>query len=165
MHTEKTHNFMHLLREIMHGADMRSRRLLREMGLSSTQAGVLRALSDGEPQSAGDLARSLSLTGATLTGVLDRMEARRWIERIRSAEDKRRMEVRILPAGMTKLNESAEKFQDPLTKGFGELSDPEQQHILEALSRVTALFDKPAPDAGPFPFYLNEPKNLPKEPV
>lgn len=149
----------------MHGADMRSRRLLRELGLSSTQAGVLRALSDGTPQSAGDLARSLSLTGATLTGVLDRLEARAWIERIRSAEDKRRMEVRILPDGLAKLTESAEKFQDPLTKGFGGLSEPEQIHILEALSRVTTLFDKPAPDTGPFPFYLNEPENTQKESV
>jgi len=164
MQTEQTLEFLRFLREIMHGADMRSRRLLRELGLSSTQAGVLRALSDGNPQSAGDLARSLSLTGATLTGVLDRLEARAWIERLRSPEDKRRMEVRILPAGLEKLAESAEKFQDPLTRGFGGLSESEQLQILKALSRVTGLFDTPAPDASPFPFYLNEPEPIPKEP-
>lgn len=149
----------------MHGADRRSRRLLRELGLSSTQAGVLRALSDGRAQSAGELARALSLTGATLTGVLDRLEARAWIERLRSSADKRRMEVRILPAGLAKLTETAEKFQDPLTKGFSELSESEQEQILQALVSVTTLFDKPSPEAVPFPFYLNEADILTKDSV
>lgn len=156
MHSENTLEFLRFLREIMHGADMRSRRLLRQLGISSTQAGVLRALSDGQTLSAGHLARSLSLTGATLTGVLDRLEARAWIERVRSSEDKRRMEVRILPAGIAKLAESAEKFQDPLTRGFDDLSPDAQAKILDALSNVTNLFDEPAPTVSPFPFYLNE---------
>jgi DNA-binding MarR family transcriptional regulator len=163
MQTENTLLFLQHLREIMHGADMRSRRLLRELGISSTQAGVLRALSDGETHSAGDLARSLSLTGATLTGVLDRLEARGWLERVRSAKDKRRMEVRILPAGTDKLNETAEKFQDPLTRGFQDLPEPVQSQILNALSRVTTLFDEPEPEEAPFPFYLNGPESLQKE--
>ena len=156
---------MRQLREIMHGADMRSRRLLRELGISSTQAGVLRELSDGQTTSAGELARSLSLTGATLTGVLDRLEMRGWIERVRSAEDKRRVEVRILGEGLKKLNESSEKFQDPLTRGFAALPAPDQLRILKALAQVTSLFDEPAPETAPFPFYLNGPEILSKESV
>lgn len=162
MQTENTLCFLRHLREIMHGADMRSRRLLRELGISSTQAGVLRELSDGKTRSAGDLAKTLSLTGATLTGVLDRLESRGWLERVRSAEDKRRMEVRILPAGADKLNETAEHFQDPLTRGFQDLPEEVQTRILDALSRVTTLFNEPRPDVAPFPFYLNGPESLQK---
>lgn len=163
MQPQNTLDFLAALREIMHRADMRSRRLLRELGISSTQAGVLRALAETSPRSAGDLARILSLTGPTLTGVLDRLESRGWIERIRSPGDKRRMEVRILPDGLNKLNETAEKFQDPLTRGFENLPDSEQHNILHALYAVSGLFHDPLPDPGPFPFYLNEPEPLQKE--
>jgi DNA-binding MarR family transcriptional regulator len=141
MHEKNTFEFLRILREIMHRTDLRSRRLLRELGVSSTQAGVLRALSDGQTRSTGDLALELSLTGATLSGVLDRLEARGWIGRVRSPEDKRRMELRILPPGMDKLHETAARFQDPLTRGFDELPPAQQVKILDALQTVSELFD------------------------
>ena len=163
MHEENTFEFLRFLREIMHRADLRSRRLLRELGLSSTQAGVLRALLDGQIRSAGDLARELSLTGATLSGVLDRLEARGWIERVRSAEDKRRMELRILPAGQEKLHETAERFQDPLTRGFDALPPARQVKILDALQLVSELFEAPADEPGPFPLMWNGAEPEPKD--
>ena len=165
MHEENTFEFLRCLREIMHRTDLRSRRLLRERGVSSTQAGVLRALSDGRTRSAGDLAVELSLTGATLSGVLDRLEARRWIQRVRSPEDKRRMELRILPAGLDKLRETAVRFQDPLTRGFESLPRERQQDLLDALRTVSELFEAPSPDPGPFPPMWNGAESEPKDTV
>lgn len=153
MSDHTTDEVLHLLREIMHRADMRSRRLLREIGLSSTQAGVLRALADGTPKSAGVLARDLSLTGATLSGVLDRLQQRGLVERVRGEPDKRRVDVRILPAGRDRLDEIPRRFHDHFTQAFGTLAETDRHRILQALREVAGMFGgENAPTVPPLPF-------------
>lgn len=132
--------FLKRMRQVMHLADMRSSRLLREVGISSTQAGVLRVLAECEEMTAGELSREICLTGATLTGVLDRLEARGWITRLRRAEDKRQLAVRILPEGLEKLRETETDFADPLTEGFCGLPPSRQEAILDTLSCISGLF-------------------------
>lgn len=136
-----------VLREIMHYADMRSRRLLREIGLSSTQAGVLYALADGEARNAGDIAKSLSLTGATISGVLDRLEQKRMLVRVRRPEDRRMVAVRILPAGRELLEKIPDRFQDHFLKKFEELSEADRARIHLALKEMAGLFGEDA-EAG-----------------
>lgn len=166
MSDQTTDEVLRLLREIMHRADMRSRRLLREIGLSATQAGVLRALSDGEPKSAGALARDLSLTGATLSGVLDRLQGRGFVERLRGEPDKRRVDVRILPAGRERLEEIPRYFHDHFTQTFGKLPASDQHRILHALREVAGMFGgENAPPVPPLPFPLFPPETNSKTKV
>lgn len=131
---------LNVLREIMHYADMRSRRLLREIGLSSTQAGVLHALADGEARNAGEIAKTLSLTGATISGVLDRLEQKGMLVRVRRREDRRMVAVRILPEGRALLEEIPDRFQDHFLKKFEKLSAADRARIHQALNEMAGLF-------------------------
>lgn len=150
MNAIQSSDVLQVLREIMHCADMRSRRLLRESGLSATQAGVLHALRDGEPQTAGALAKQLSVTGATLTGVLDRLEQRGLLTRVRMDLDKRKVAVRISGEGLARLNEIPERFHDHFEQEFNRLPEADRKRIHSALQEVAGLFgsvETPAPEA------------------
>ncbi|MCC5847443.1 MAG: MarR family transcriptional regulator [Verrucomicrobia bacterium] len=140
MKETNSEDVLHVIREIMHFADMRSRRLLREIGLSSTQAGVLHALADGEAHNAGEIAKSLSLTGATISGVLDRLEQKGMLVRVRRQEDRRKVAVRILPKGLALLKEIPDRFQDHFLQKFEELSAADRTRIHQALQEVAGLF-------------------------
>jgi len=49
------------------------------------------------PITAGELARHLGLTAGGATGVIDRLEERGWVRRVRDAHDRRKVIVELVP--------------------------------------------------------------------
>ena len=64
-------------------------RKFRELGVSAEQAHILLLLGLLGPMTIGRLQKQLSLSSATLTGALDRLENQSLIRRVPSPEDKR----------------------------------------------------------------------------
>lgn len=77
------------VRRITRAIDLRSKRLVKETGLTAPQLVVLTTLRrEGQlPPSA--IARAVSLSQPTITTILDRLEAAKLVRRERSATDKR----------------------------------------------------------------------------
>lgn len=72
---------------------------LASIGLTYTQYTVMLVLWERETATLGDIATSLGLDSGTLSPLVKRMEAAGWVERTRSTEDERRLDVRITEAG------------------------------------------------------------------
>lgn len=73
-------------------------KLWREAHLTLTQARLLRSLREG-PIGQSELGRLLNLSPASVTRLIDRLEERGLIARERDPGDRRRVAVRLLPAG------------------------------------------------------------------
>jgi DNA-binding MarR family transcriptional regulator len=73
-------------------------RLWQEARITLTQLSVLRHLRRG-PQTAGHLGQSAGLSPASLTRLVDRLEARGLVRRRRDSADRRVVEIHLLPAG------------------------------------------------------------------
>lgn len=102
------------LRRIMRAVDLYSRRLVTDHGLSSPQLLCLRQLDAQGAIPAGELAAAMSLSPATVCGILDRLEARALVIRKRQTDDKRRVLVRLTSKG----RQTARKAPPPLENGF-----------------------------------------------
>jgi DNA-binding MarR family transcriptional regulator len=74
-------------------------RHIRSLGLTSPQFDVIATLGDTQGMPCRELSEKTLVTKGTLTGVLDRLEARGEIERIPSKEDRRSTIVRLTPKG------------------------------------------------------------------
>jgi DNA-binding MarR family transcriptional regulator len=94
--------------------DLYSRRLVTDHGLSSPQLLCLRQLDTQGAIPAGELAAAMSLSPATVCGILDRLEARGLVIRERQTDDKRRVLVRLTPKG----RQTTRKAPPPLENGF-----------------------------------------------
>lgn len=81
-------------------------RALLPLGISPPQAFALAAiqLSD-EPMTPGRLAGLLAQETQSLTGLVDRMEAQGWVQRMRDLPDRRTIRLALTPAGEAKLGE------------------------------------------------------------
>ena len=66
-------------------------------GLSATDLKALDLLQRRGPLAAGELARETGLATASVTSLIDRLEARRFVERRRDAADRRRVTVVLTP--------------------------------------------------------------------
>ena len=81
-------------------------RALLPLGISPPQAFALAAIKlSPEPMTPGRLAELLAQETQSLTGLVDRMEAQGWVQRVRDLPDRRTIRLAITPAGEAKLTE------------------------------------------------------------
>jgi DNA-binding MarR family transcriptional regulator len=93
-----------LLPRVGAAVDRHRRRLAARHGLTPTAIGVLAALEVGNGPSHRELAARLGLSPATLTPVLDLLEAEGRVRRERDPADRRVVRVRRTPVGRVSLS-------------------------------------------------------------
>ena len=90
-------DFLRLLWSIEHGLQKMSKRMESELGITGPQRLVLRVVGRFPGLSAGELAHIVRLHPSTITGILQRLVARKLIERERDPSDSRRTRLRLNP--------------------------------------------------------------------
>ena len=137
------------LRRIFHAVDRHSRRLARLHGLTEPQAICLRTIDRTSRITPGVLARGVSLSPATVSGILDRLERRGLVKRERTARDRRQVEVCLTDAGCRVLSDSPPPLQERFTRRLADLPAAHQRRIAKALAEVVALLEAEDIDAAP----------------
>ena len=94
------------MREITHAADKHSRYVVKKLGLSSAHIVVLRAIRDLGDGTTRQLSKNVSLSQATVTVLLNKLEQLSLIERQRSAKDRRIVHSKLTKAGLALLDRS-----------------------------------------------------------
>jgi MarR family transcriptional regulator, organic hydroperoxide resistance regulator len=105
-------------------------------GITATQIRLLWRLWDQDGLPISELAEAGEVDGGTITGVLDRLEAKGYTRRERCHEDRRNVRIWLTPLGR--------EVQGPLTGILADLNrqalvglpPPDQKHLLEMLDRV-----------------------------
>ncbi|MCA8901132.1 MAG: MarR family transcriptional regulator [Hyphomonas sp.] len=137
------------LRRIQRVTELASKRLARTAGLTPSQLSVLRILTEFDEVSAGYLADATQLKHATITSLIDKLEAREMISRRKCDEDRRRVWLQLLPAGRAALKESPDPLHEQFAGRFDALPAWQQAMLISALEQVTALLDAEDLEAAP----------------
>jgi len=87
------------LQRATHAAGVRLETLLAESRVSQGEAHVLALLSDGGEHTVGDLQRGLAHRPSTLSGILDRLEARKLVRRVLNTADRRSFLISLTRSG------------------------------------------------------------------
>ncbi|MCP5187545.1 MAG: MarR family transcriptional regulator [Pseudomonadales bacterium] len=137
------------LRRVIRATDLHSRHLARTTGLTAPQMLLLQAIRDSGQVTIGELARQVSLSQATVTTILDRLEARGLAYRQRSEQDKRKVHALLTPEGAAVLQDAPLPLQEQFAARFAALQDWEQAMMIAALQRVAYMMDAEDIDASP----------------
>ncbi|MFH1982409.1 MAG: MarR family transcriptional regulator [Pseudomonadota bacterium] len=137
------------LRRIIQSIDLHSRDLMKRFGLTIPQLMILNEIERAHDISASDLARAVSLSQATVTGILERLENRGLITRKRSESDRRRIHVRATDPGRALLDAAPPLMQESFTHQFSMLASWEQHMILAAVERIAVMMNARRIDAAP----------------
>jgi DNA-binding MarR family transcriptional regulator len=136
------------LRRVIRAVDLHSRTLVESHGLTGPQALILKALQNGS-LAAGELAARVNLSQGTVTDILNRLEQRGRIKRIRDTADRRRVLVEATEAGLAVLDKSPPLLQERFALRFNSLQDWEQSQLLSSLQRIAGMMDAEDIDAAP----------------
>lgn len=109
---------------------------LRPWNLSSSQAAALAALVEHGPQRMSDVARYLLQQTQTTTDLVDRLEQRGLVRRIRHATDRRVVLVEATDAARALLDEIGDAGWTVGREALGSLSDAEIKQLTSAARRV-----------------------------
>lgn len=137
------------LRRIIRAVDLHSKKLMQISGLTGPQLMVLLAIGPEDAMTAGNLARSVSLSQGTVTSILDRMEKRGYVQRTRDQEDKRKVLISLSLEGREALDAAPRPLQESFIEAFQGLSDWEQNLLLSSLQRVAEMMDAQHLDVAP----------------
>ncbi|MCB2184808.1 MAG: MarR family transcriptional regulator [Deltaproteobacteria bacterium] len=123
--------------------DLHSRHLAGAFQLTGPQLFCLRTLLRLGPLPPSALAREVSLSQATVTGILDRLENRHLVERARSSRDRRQVIVSVTPQGQELSAAAPPLLQDSLAHHLAELPQEEQANIDQVLRWVVEMMETP----------------------
>ena len=118
----------------------RQRRALVDHGcfrqISSTQLHVLYTLGTNGAMPMSRLADQLDVSLPNVTGLIERMFERGYVERVRSDDDRRVVEVRITGAGCELLDEIDNIKHNEMAKMIGRLTAEQQEHALRTFTQL-----------------------------
>jgi DNA-binding MarR family transcriptional regulator len=126
-------------RENSNAAVMFHTALAELMGLGATEEKALDLLQRRGPMTAGELAQQTGLAPATVSGLIDRLETKWFVRRVRDTKDRRRVIVEINHERLTGSEEVFGPFMAALAELYDGYTDEELELILDFLNRATAI--------------------------
>ena len=137
------------LRRVIRATDLYSKHLAKTSGLTAPQILLLQAIRDRGQVTIGELAEEISLSQATVTTIIDRLEKRGLVYRQRSTEDKRKVHAFLTEKAEQVLKDAPMPLQEHFARQFDALQNWEQNMILSSLQRIAEMMDAQHIDASP----------------
>ena len=137
------------LRQIIRAIDLHSKKLERESGLTGPQLLVMRIIYEEGSMTSSVLARSISLSQATVTTILDRLEKKSYLVRERDTKDKRKVWVNLSKLGEQVIKSAPTLLQESFINSFSELKEWEQTLLLSSLQRIASMMQASDLEAAP----------------
>ncbi|MBE1588766.1 MarR family transcriptional regulator [Nonomuraea angiospora] len=109
------------------------------LGLGMTEEKTLDLLQRMGPLTAGEIGQHAGLAPATVSGLIDRLESKWLVRRVRDTRDRRRVIVEINYERLAGFSELFEPFVAALGELYERYTDDELELILDYVTRATAL--------------------------
>ncbi|MCC9624327.1 MarR family transcriptional regulator [Thalassospira sp. MA62] len=137
------------LRQIIRATDLHSKRVMKACGLTIPQVMVLRAIDQSRNVTVRQISSTVSLSQATVTTILNRLEQRGLAERQRSTTDKRVVHTVLTDAGREILRTAPTMLHEEFITQFDALPSWEKTQLLSSMQRVASMMDAENIDASP----------------
>ncbi|GAB1483530.1 MarR family transcriptional regulator [Treponema sp.] len=139
MNVDLSEDVLATLRRISRAVELYSKALVREYGLTGPQLTILTTIRKSGSLSVSDLARRISLSQATVTSILDRLEQQDFVVRTRGKDDKRLVYIELTDKSRAILEHKPRPLHNDFLKRFAKLEDWEQSLLLSSIQRIAKL--------------------------
>jgi DNA-binding MarR family transcriptional regulator len=127
------------VRRVFQVVNEHSKQAERRTGLTGPQLWAIKTIAEESPIRVSDIARRMYLHPATVVGILDRLEQRGLLLRVRSMEDRRVVRVELTRAGEALVRRSPEVAQGLLVSGLESLKISRLRVLARGLDQLVEI--------------------------
>ncbi len=113
---------------------------IKEMGLTTTQFDIVATLGNQPPMTCKELGDKTLVSKGTMTGVLERLEAKGLIEKLANDDDGRSYKIGLTKAGDKLFKRVFPEHVEYLGKACGKLSKKEIEQAVIVLKGIKSVF-------------------------
>lgn len=150
-----------LLRRVVGLVYQYSRLMLKEYGITSPQYVALKVLAKAEePLSSVALSKELKVTPANVTAIVDRLEKKGYVQRMRKANDRRILQLELTESGAEFTSQLIDLMEAKVIEQLMHLDPTDVDALLRTLEKLVNLMDQKGFEEAVF---ATEPEDVFKE--
>ncbi len=132
---------VYLIRKLMQAGERYTKALNKKFNVSAPQVATLLALFDEGPLPPSLIARHIMVNASTVTGIIDRLEQKGLVVRLRNSPDRRIVTVELTESGRSLAENAPPPIQQKMVEGLSRLGDKDMDSIVQSLTRLTEMVD------------------------
>ncbi len=132
---------IYLIRRLMQAGELFTKELNRTYKVSAPQLHCLLALNENGSLPPSQIARHIMVKSSTVTGIIDRLEQKGLVCRLRNSPDRRIITIQLTETGKELAENAPPPIQYKIVDGLKKLSEDEIKQIIFSLSKLTQLLD------------------------
>lgn len=129
------------IRRLMRAGELFTKDLNKTYQVSAPQLHCLLALYNHGPLPPSQIARHIMVDSSTVTGIVDRLEQKRLVARLRNSPDRRVITIELTEAGKTLARNAPPPIQEKIVNGLEKLPEAEIEQVINSLSKLTHMLD------------------------
>ena len=141
MGVDRSDELLASIRKIIRAVDLHSKVLLKKYGLTGPQLLVLNEIGKSNELIVTEIAKHISLSQATVTTILDRLEQQGFIVRKRGQSHKRKVYIEASAKTKDILASRPNLLRADFIDRFNRLKDWEQTLLLSSLQRIASMME------------------------
>ncbi len=150
METDYSSSILLSLRQIIRSIDRHNKQLSSSSNLTIPQLVCLRQLLIDGPRPIGELASSVCLSKATVTGIIDRLENKELVHRDRSTTDRRKVVLSLTEKGASLAKNMPWPLQERFKVSLSSLDSTNIKLIDDTLKNLLEMMEAPAIEIWPY---------------
>ena len=141
IYTIRTKEIVYSIRRLMQAGEHYTKELNKIYNVSAAQINCLLTLHENGPLSPSQIAKHVMVNSSTVTGVIDRLEKKDLVRRLRISQDRRVITVELTKNGKVLAENAPPPIQQKIIDGLNQLSPSEIEQISLTLKRLTDMLD------------------------
>lgn len=138
---DKVREIIYQIRRLLQARELYTKELNKKYQVSSSQLNCLLAIYENGPLPLSQIARHIMVKSSTVTGITDRLEQKRLVQRRRSSPDRRVIIIELTEAGKVLCQHAPPPIQQKIIDGLKNLPKSEIEKIVYGLSMLTQMLD------------------------
>ena len=137
------------LRQIVQEMAKHSKHIQDQYDITVPQLICLKEVASHGPIAIGVLTKIVFLNNSTVTGIIDRLEKRELVRRVRISKDRRQVHVEITDQGMTFIQKAPTPIHQTVMEKLDEIDEKTISMILWSLEMLVDILGQTDPAAEP----------------
>ncbi len=136
------------LRQIIQEMSRHSKQLQEKYNITLPQLICLKEVADHGPIAIGALTQIVFINNSTVTGIIDRLEKRKLVQRVRISQDRRQVHVEITRAGLKFLEDAPTPIHHRFMEKLEQMESKDVSMLLWGLELLVDMLGQSVPGSS-----------------